>query len=141
AAYTGLLSQGPTAFTGYDETEPRTRIRGILCEGGSVDALSGQEGETAETILDETPFYAEAGGQVGDTGRLTTTTGAARVVHTFAPAPGLIVHRVELAFGRLEKGQEVEASVDAERRRRIAANHTGTHLLHAVLRDLLGLHV
>ena len=96
---------------------------------------------TAEIILDQTPFYAESGGQVGDTGTLTSPDGVARVIDTYSPVRGVIVHKVEMEFGKLSIGDEVQAQVDEERRRRIAANHTGTHILHAVLRETLGTHV
>src|SRR2546428_2212252 len=104
-----------------------------------VDSVGG--GQTAEIILDETPFYAESGGQVGDTGTLTSPSGVARVLDTYSPVRGVIVHKVQMEFGKLEVNNEVQAQVDEERRRRIAANHTGTHILHAVLRETLGTHV
>jgi alanyl-tRNA synthetase len=92
-------------------------------------------------LLDQTPFYAESGGQVGDIGTLTSGAGVARVLDTYSPVRGLVVHKVRLEHGKLATGDEVDAQVDEERRRRIAANHTGTHILHAVLRDVLGPHV
>src|SRR5438034_654492 len=94
-----------------------------------------------EIILDETPFYAESGGQVGDTGTLTSPSGVARVLDTYSPVRGVIVHKVQMEFGNLAVNDEIQAQVDEERRLRIAANHTGTHILHAVLRETLGTHV
>jgi alanyl-tRNA synthetase len=98
-------------------------------------------GKAAEIILNETPFYAESGGQIGDTGKLTSPSGAASVTDTYSPFRGVTVHKIRMDFGRLSIGDEVQAQVDVERRRRIAANHTGTHILHAVLRETLGTHV
>ena len=139
-AYDEFLKEGDTAFLGYETTRSRSKVRGILVDSRSVDTVQGK-GSPAEVILDRTPFYAESGGQVGDIGSLTTSTGAARVIDTFRAAPGLTVHRIEVEVGHLRVGEDVEARVDAERRKRIAANHTGTHLLHAALRNVLGAHV
>ena len=138
--YDPFLGEGLPTFLGYRTTASTGRIRGLIVEGRSARAVSGP-GARAEVILDRTPFYAEAGGQVGDTGVLVSGAGAATVVDTRAPVPGLIVHVVEMDNGRLDVDAEVEARVDEDRRRRVAANHTGTHLLHAALRDALGVHV
>jgi len=137
--YTGF-SQMRTSFLGYRTTEADPRIAGLLVDGKAVDEID-KPGTHVELILDRTPFYAEAGGQVGDTGLLTWKGGRARVIDTQAPLDGLIVHEVELEYGRLEAGETVHAVVDAARRNRIRANHTGTHLLHAALRRTLGVHV
>jgi alanyl-tRNA synthetase len=98
-------------------------------------------GTVAEVILNPTPFYAESGGQVGDTGSLTSPNAVAHVQDTHSPVRGVVVHKVRVEFGKLAVDDEVLAQVDEERRRRIAANHTGTHILHAVLRETLGTHV
>ena len=140
AAYEEFLKQGGTAFLGYEKTKSRSHVLGIIRGNQSIQRVEGKGGE-AEVILSETPFYAESGGQVGDTGSLTSPTGGLRVVDTFSPAPGLIVHSVEIEVGGLSVGEDVEARVDMARRKRIAANHTGTHLLHAALRNALGVHV
>jgi alanyl-tRNA synthetase len=92
-------------------------------------------------ILDRTPFYAEGGGQVGDTGTITTPTGTARVIDTTSALPGLTRHTVEVVDGDISQGQEAIASIDVERREAIRRNHTGTHLLHWALREVLGTHV
>ena len=139
-AYHVLAGGGKPVFLGYEAVESRATIRGLLVDRQPVGTIEGT-GAEAEVILDRTPFYAEAGGQVGDTGTLATSTGAARVKDTTSPAPGLIVHKVEVEFGELSLGDAVDARVDKGRRLRIAANHTGTHLLHAALREVLGLHV
>ncbi|HEX4998929.1 MAG TPA: alanine--tRNA ligase [Terriglobia bacterium] len=135
-----LLDSGGTTFLGYEAVEAAGRVRAIYKDGAPVESVEGA-GQTAEIVLDHTPFYAESGGQVGDTGSMTGPRGAARVVDTYAPVRGVIVHKVRMEFGALGAGEEVKAVVDAERRRRIAANHTGTHLLHAALRATVGPHV
>jgi len=138
--YQRFVERGGTQFLGYHAVQSTSRIAGILANGSPVDSVGGH-GTVAEVILDQTPFYAESGGQVGDVGTLTSADGAARVTDTYAPVRGVVVHKVEVEFGTLRIQDEVQAHVDEERRRRIAANHTGTHILHAVLRDTLGTHV
>jgi alanyl-tRNA synthetase len=119
---------GPTEFTGYAEFTSRGHVLAVL------DAGDGQ----VEIFLDRTPFYAEGGGQVGDTGTIETETGAARVLDTTAALPGLHRHTAEVTSGGIEAGQEATASIDGPRRQAIRRNHTATHLLHWALRDLLG---
>ncbi len=92
-------------------------------------------------VLDRSPFYAESGGQVGDTGIIETVGARARVLDTTYAVPGIIRHRIALVAGRFEPGQEVTASIDVARRDAIRRNHTGTHLLHWALRRVLGEHV
>jgi alanyl-tRNA synthetase len=104
-----------------------------------VDAL--EEGASGEVLLDRTPFYPEAGGQVGDTGSLAADGLAAEVEDARRPVPGLVLHRVRVKRGTLRRGQTVRAAVDEARRRMTAKNHTATHLLHAALRQTLGDHV
>ena len=137
--YEKFVGKGGTPFLGYDAIRSTSRIAGFLVNGMPVDSVGG--GQTAEIILDETPFYAESGGQVGDTGTLTSPSGVARVLDTYSPLRGVIVHKVQMEFGNLAVNDEIQALVDEERRLRIAANHTGTHILHAVLRETLGTHV
>ena len=137
--YEKFVGKGGTPFLGYDAIRSTSRIAGFLVNGMPVDSVGG--GQTAEIILDETPFYAESGGQVGDTGTLTSPSGVARVLDTYSPLRGVIVHKVQMEFGNLAVNDEIQAQVDEERRLRIAANHTGTHILHAVLRETLGTHV
>jgi alanyl-tRNA synthetase len=138
--YERFVQNGGAQFLGYQAVRSTSRVTGILVNGSLVDSVEGR-GVTAEGILDQTPFYAESGGQVGDTGTITGSNGAARVIDTYAPVRGVIVHKLEIETGRLSVNDEVHALVDAERRRRIAANHTATHILHAVLRETLGTHV
>ncbi len=99
------------------------------------------EGMTGEAVLDRTPFYPEAGGQVGDAGTLTADGLLAEVEGTERPVPGLVLHRIRVKRGTLRQGQTIRASVDVPRRRMTAKNHTATHLLHAALRQTLGDHV
>ena len=99
------------------------------------------DGATGEVVLDRTPFYPEAGGQVGDSGTLFAEGILAEVEDTQRPVPGLVLHRVRVKRGTLRKGQTVRTSVDVSRRRMTAKNHTATHLLHAALRQTLGDHV
>ena len=134
AAYRELLQQeGQTAFVGRTPDRYRTGAR-------IVSLLGDPEAESCELFLDQTPFYAEGGGQVGDTGIITTETGTATVLDTVSVLPGLTAHRVRIA-GTIDVGQEAMAEIDAERRDAIRRNHTATHLLHAALRSVLGDHV
>ncbi|HDR06221.1 MAG TPA: alanine--tRNA ligase, partial [Candidatus Coatesbacteria bacterium] len=125
-----------TAFSGYDALELDSRIVALFDAANSpVDALD--EGGDGSVVLDETPFYAESGGQVGDTGGLTTDGGLFDVTDT--QKAGLAhLHRGRVAKGSLSVGETVRAAVDGTRRRRIQAHHTATHLLHWALRRVLG---
>ncbi|MBK5287443.1 MAG: alanine--tRNA ligase [Acidimicrobiia bacterium] len=142
--YRELLDEhGDTDFTGRQEytTEDAT-ILGLIAGGeriGRADATSGP----VDVITDRTPFYAESGGQVGDSGRMTSESGlVARVRDTQYAIPArLTVHRVEITDGALAEGETVTLAIDAERRDAIRRNHTATHLLHAALRTVLGDHV
>src|SRR2546426_12387350 len=138
--YQKFVEQGGTPFLGYQAVRSMGRVIGILINGALARSVEGH-GTTAEVILNETPFYAESGGQVGDTGTLTSPNGVAQVENTYAPVRGIVVHKIRMEFGKLAVDDQVEAQVDEERRLRIAANHTGTHILHAVLRETLGTHV
>ncbi|MCH7656526.1 MAG: alanine--tRNA ligase, partial [Chloroflexi bacterium] len=133
------LGVGPTAFVGYDALAADSVIVGMLRNGGPVE--SADAGDEVEIILRETPFYPEGGGQVGDTGVIGSSSGSARVWDTHKPTGGIIVHFATVADGRVSVGDTVGASVDGDRRLDVARNHTATHLLHAVLRDVLGTHV
>lgn len=129
-----------TEFTGYVETETKgARVLAIVSGDQSVEQLLA--GQSGEVLLDRTPFYAEAGGQVGDTGTFEGEDFFATVEDTYSPVTGYHFHKVKVERGALRLGSALTARVDAERRRRIKANHTGTHLLHAALREVLGPHV
>ncbi len=132
------FSERPTEFVGYDRLETTATIVGIL--GLSDLRQEAEAGEEIELILDRTPFYGEAGGQVGDTGEIVAETGIVTVEDTQRPTPELIVHRGRVREGSIRVGQSVRAIVDAERRAAIRRNHTATHLLHAALRRVLGEH-
>jgi len=138
--YQRFVEKGGTQFLGYQAIASTSLVTGILVNGSLVDSIEGH-GATGEIILDQTPFYAESGGQIGDTGTLTSPNGVAKVIDTYAPVRGIIVHKVEVEFGKFAVNDEIQSHVDEDRRRRIAANHTGTHILHAVLRDTIGTHV
>ena len=133
------LGVGETAFLGYERIETDTVVAGILKDGDPVQRA--ETGERVEIVLRETPFYAEGGGQVGDTGTVVASGGSALVSDTQKPISELIVHTAEVVEGAIAVGDAVHASVDAERRLDVARNHTATHLLHAALRDVLGSHV
>lgn len=134
-----LKESGPTQFVGYDRLEAKSRIVALIHEGQRVASLGA--GEEGEIVLSTTPFYAEMGGEVGDKGTITSVDSVAMVDDTKAPEKGLTCHYVRVLEGRLVEGEEVLARVDAERRARISRNHTGTHILHAALRSILGEHV
>ena len=133
------LGVDKVAFTGYERLAETTRIVGILSDGEPVGRAA--EGQELEVVLETTPFYAEMGGQVADTGTIVGPSGRVKVTYVHAPIEGLIVHRGVVVNGEVSLGDEVWAEVDAERRLDIARNHTATHLLHAALRRVLGAHV
>src|SRR5207249_6824711 len=129
-----------TLFTGYETTVLEdARVLALVRGDSRVEEL--KTGEEGQALLDKTPFYAEGGGQVGDTGFLTSAHGVAFVRDTQAPLPGLNLHAVELREGRLRVGDPVRAEVDRQRRDAVMRSHDATHLLHAALRDIVGLHV
>lgn len=127
-----------TPFTGYKQLSQKTTVVGIYKDGLEVNGLIS--GEEAVVVLAETPFYAESGGQVGDCGILKVDDGIFAVTDT-QKAGKAVIHKGYLELGTLEKGAEVEAVVDGERRQAVALNHSVTHLLHAALRQALGEHV
>ena len=134
-----LKEFGVTKFVGYDEQTVQSKIVAIVRDGERVDAVSA--GESAEVLLDVTPFYAEMGGEIGDTGIMFSDKARACVSDTKAPEAGLHVHHVQVGEGTFSVGDEVTASVDARLRASIQRNHTATHILHAALRQVLGDHV
>ena len=128
-----------TRFVGYDCCRHRSLVLGLLANGKPVDFASA--GEDVDVILDETPFYGEMGGQVGDSGEIRSEHGTVSVSQTVRPLPELIVHRGKVTRGRIAVKDDVEAEVDVARRLGIARNHTATHLLQSALRTVLGQHV
>ncbi len=137
---------GPTVFVGYTETSAEARVLGMETRDDArgfvnIDGEGPPPGvELTEVFLDRTPFYAEAGGQVGDTGTIVGATGSFRVLDTTS-ADGITCHTGYLVSGTIAPGAEVTATIDAERRESIRRNHTATHLLHWALRSVLGEHV
>ena len=133
SAYRSIVEvDGPTVFVGR-------RREDYLVSCRVVATLVGEDG-VVEVFLDRSPFYAEGGGQVGDTGWIETSTGRAEVFDTVAVLPGLFAHRAKVT-GEVLAGQEGQAGIDGDRREAIRRNHTATHLLHAALRKVLGDHV
>ena len=129
-----------TAFVGYERLMEQSSITALLnIEGTMVEDLG--EGTRGWLVTAATPFYGESGGQTGDMGTLTSSSGEARVLTTHKPTPDLFVHAVEVTRGELHKGSTVTLSVDSSARLATARNHTCTHLLHAALRRVLGTHV
>ena len=139
-AYQRLLEQGRTRFAGYETLETHSRVIAILVDQRPVSNIGPRT--SAEVVLDETPFYAEAGGQVGDTGGFYSENGEliATVEGAYPAVPGLTVHRIT-SLRPLQAGDELWARVDETSRRATMRNHTATHLLHAALRRVLGSHV
>ena len=127
-------------FKGYEATRVSDAKVVALIKGAQVESLS--KGDKGEVVLDRTPFYAESGGQVGDAGLLAGLSNTSAAVHdTYSPVQGLIVHKVEVLEGVLKVGDVVSAEVDVEKRDATRRNHTATHLMHAALREVLGMHV
>jgi alanyl-tRNA synthetase len=128
-----------TEFCGYEELTAQTEIRVLLRDGEQISLA--HSGEKVEVITSATPCYGESGGQTGDRGEIITPTARARVLDTRRPLPGLFVHVVEIVAGTLREGDAVEIRVDLEQRQATALNHTATHILQAVLVEVLGDHV
>jgi len=140
-AYQQLLEKGRTHFLGYDKLDAVSTVKGLLVDQQLVDSLPA--GIEAEVVLDQTPFYAETGGQVGDRGSLYSAHSGevVAVVEDTRPAvPGLTVHKIR-TLGELRPGDELRAEVGIPERWATMRNHTATHLLHAALRKVLGPHV
>jgi alanyl-tRNA synthetase len=127
---------GVTEFLGYTDDETSSRVLAVLPAG-----TDDEGNELVEIFLDRTPFYAESGGQVGDTGTITTESGVAEVIDTTLALPNLRRHTATVTSGIVAPGQAATARIDVERRNSIRRNHTGTHLLHWALRHVLGDHV
>lgn len=130
--------EGETQFDGYDATQGQGQIVAIYKDGVQVDEIN--EGDEALIVLNQTPFYAESGGQIGDTGIFKNNTGIFEVQDT-KKSGGAFVHQGIVTMGNLKATQNVEATVKADIRAATARNHSATHLLHAALRQILGEHV
>jgi alanyl-tRNA synthetase len=145
--YAEIASRMQSLFRGYETTRiDDAKVLALISGGEEVQTLiAGDEGEVT---VDQTPFYAESGGQVGDVGTLINppvhaggTALIAHVLDTYSPAHGLIVHKVKIDKGSVQVGDTVTAEVDIEKRDATRRNHTATHLVHAALREVLGTHV
>jgi alanyl-tRNA synthetase len=131
---------GANKFHGYDRTDfESSKVLAIVKDDQQISELN--EGDEGLIVLDETPFYAESGGQVGDTGTLFNGSANVKVFDTFAPISGIVLHKSKIEKGSIKVGDTVSATVDVEKRDAIRRNHTATHLVHAALREVLGTHV
>jgi alanyl-tRNA synthetase len=133
-----LDSAGPTQFVGYQAESSTGAILSMVADGDLVERA--EKDQTVELFLDTTPFYGESGGQVGDTGLVETETGAAEVIDTQHALQGLHGHRAKIVRGFIATGQQANASIDSPRREAIRKSHTGTHVLHWAIRDVVGEH-
>jgi alanyl-tRNA synthetase len=145
--YANVASRLQSLFRGYETTRvDEARVLALISGDEEVQALN--EGNEGEVVLDQTPFYAESGGQVGDVGTLLNppahaggTALIAQVLDTYSPAQGLVVHKIKIDKGSIKVGDAITAEVDVVRRDATRRNHTATHLVHAALREVLGAHV
>jgi alanyl-tRNA synthetase len=137
AAYRGVFDEfGPTEWLAYETLETESKPLALLSGGLPVTRLA--EGEVGELVLDRTPFYAESGGQVADAGTIVFDGGRLEVLDVQRPIKGLVVHQVRVLEGELDPGREVHARVDPEWRTGARQAHSGTHVVHAALREVLG---
>ncbi|ARU32482.1 alanine--tRNA ligase [Sulfuriferula sp. AH1] len=138
--HSGLAYQGQTTlFQGYDHLSSEARILAMYVNGSPVDSINA--GDAAVIVLDQTPFYAESGGQAGDCGEFTTASARFKTEDTQKIQADVFGHSGVLERGKLSVGDQIRATVDADNRSRAAYNHSATHLLHAALRQVLGTHV
>jgi len=129
----------PSEYVGYDQDKAEAKVVAIFKKGNIIQQLS--EGESGEVFLDSTPFYAEAGGQVGDSGILKNPHFSGVVSTTYYPIPEIRAHKLKVISGQIRVNDSVEAIIDLSQRMSLSKNHTATHLLHASLRQILGDHV
>ncbi|MGH7277569.1 MAG: alanine--tRNA ligase, partial [Candidatus Rokuibacteriota bacterium] len=140
AVYQRLSAQIPSVeFVGYESLSSPARILAMVTGTGRVREVT--EGAEVEMILDRTPAYAESGGQVGDTGNIVGRAGHGEIVDTYYRGSKLIVHRVRIRRGGFHEDEDVAVTIESPRRQGVRQHHTGTHLLHAALRRVLGTHV
>ncbi|MDQ1292547.1 MAG: alanyl-tRNA synthetase [Actinomycetota bacterium] len=123
-------------FTGYDEVTSEATVQGLVVAGEVVPAAG--EGQEIELVLDRTPFYAESGGQLADTGLIVLDGAEIEVLDVQSPITGLVVHRARVRSGEIRPGQAARAAVDVERRKAISRAHTATHMVHKAIREALG---
>ena len=136
SVYKTLRGLGETVFTGYDELVHESRVLGLVVDG--APAREAREGEIAEVVLAETSLFAESGGQDSDQGVIVGDGFEAEVLDVQKPVPGLIVHTVKVVIGAIHLDARAETRVDADYRRGATQAHSGTHIVHAALRDVLG---
>ncbi len=136
---TDLSDIKATEFVGYTENEAESKIVAIVRDGERVDIVS--EGESAIVVTERTPFYAESGGQIGDSGIISNENAEAEVNNTTKDTQGIFLHTLTVNSGALTVGDSVKLSIDIKRRDCIRRNHTAAHLLQAALREVLGTHV
>jgi len=139
-AYKNLSAQGiKPEFVGYDSLSAESKILLLVADGEEI--AEAEEGRQVEIVTEITPFYAAAGGQIGDTGTIAGSDFEIEVLDTLKDPTGLIIHQGKVVAGPVSQGQAVTLQVDGDRRRATELNHTATHILHAVLRTVLGEHV
>ena len=137
SAYREVLDRsGPTDWLAYETLRTDSTVVGMLREGQPVPVAS--KGQILELVLDKTPFYAESGGQHADAGTITTAGGSAEVIDVQRPVKGLVVHRIRVTDGEIGLGEAASAAVDPEWRLGARQAHSGTHVVHAALREVLG---
>ena len=140
AIYKQLVDQGIKAtFSGYQKLEDQGKVLALIRNGELVEEAAC--GESVEVVTAVTPCYGESGGQVGDTGTITTAEASLRIINTKKPLPDLLVHVCEVVTGAIKTGAAATVKVDGERRQRIVLNHTATHLLQAAMQRILGDHI
>jgi alanyl-tRNA synthetase len=139
-AYKKLSAKGfKPEFHGYEMLTSDSKVLLMVADGSEISEATA--GQTIELVAEETPFYAEAGGQIGDAGKITNKNFEMEVVDTIKDPTGLIIHKGHIISGKVKKGNKVTLHVDGAKREATALNHTATHILHAVLREVLGEHV
>jgi alanyl-tRNA synthetase len=132
-----LADHGPTDWQAYDTLRTDSRVLAVVRDEENAPSVAG-EGEILRVVLDRTPFYAESGGQVADAGVLTWDGGRAEVIDVQRPVKGLVAHQVRVLEGELSDGVELTAEVDYDWRLSACQAHSGTHVVHAALRQVLG---
>ncbi|CAD7045137.1 alanine--tRNA ligase [Pseudorhizobium endolithicum] len=130
---------GATEFLGYDAETAEGVVQAIVRDGSAVEAASA--GDTVQVVVNQTPFYGESGGQMGDTGVISSDNARLEVTDTQKKGEGLFVHSARVTSGTLRTGEAVTLAVDHARRSQLRSNHSATHLLHEALREVLGTHV
>jgi len=139
-AYKKLSAQGiKTEFTGYDKKTCDSKV--LLLVENEKEVSDASAGNNIEIVTEATPFYGEAGGQAGDTGAITGKDLEIKVSNTIKDPTGLVIHKGKIVSGKIKKGETVTLSVDDDKRKSTECSHTATHILHAVLREVLGDHV